>query len=84
MADHYTILSKGKKPNMGLSKHFTNRKLLADFIGISYNTLTDHFVRKGYVWYYYEEQDITVIKVNSIEKGRQRVHRKSDGHNRNI
>lgn len=85
MADQYTILSKSsKRENDGLSKHFANRKILSDYLGIPYGTLTNHFIRDGHVWHYYEDQDVLVVRVSGVEKGRQRVYRKGVGHDRNI
>ena len=67
-----------------LTKGFTNRVTLAEFIGISHSTLTNHFVRDKKNYHYYKEKDVMVILVNGIVKGRQRVQRAPGGHNRNI
>lgn len=84
MTDQYTILSKSEKEFEGFSMGFANRQVLAEFTGINYNTLTDHFVRKGQTWHFYDDKGILVIKVNSFQKGRQRVHTGGRKHDRNI
>lgn len=79
----YLVFDK-KPEGKGFVKAFNNRRVLADFIGISYHTLTHHFNRLGEVWHEYEEGDIMVIRFGDMERGLQRVHRKEKGHNRNI
>jgi len=68
----------------GMAKGFPNRQVLSDFTGISYNTLTNHFVRQKKRYHIYEEKDLMVIKVSGMMKSRHRVNIKSKGHNRNI
>ena len=79
----YLVFDK-KPENKGSVKAFNNRSVLADFVGISYNTLTDHFIRKRHIWHWYEEQGVFIIRFFDMEKGRQRVKRDKKGHNRNI
>jgi hypothetical protein len=67
-----------------LTKGFTNRRVLADFLEISYNTLTNHFVRDKETYHVYEDKGVMVIKVAGMMKGRQRVRVYGPGHNRNI
>lgn len=66
-----------------LTRGFTNRRLVADFLGIPYATMTNHFVREKRNYHRYDDKGVLVIKVNQIEKGLQRVGKKR-GHNRNI
>jgi hypothetical protein len=74
-----------KGDNGAFAKAFSNRKVLAEYIGISYHTLTHHFVREGHIYHEYEEKGITVLRFEGIEKGRQRLERYDpDEHNRNI
>ena len=66
-------------------KVFSNRRTLSEYIGVNYHTLTHHFVRLGHVWHEYEEQGITVLRFEGIERGRQRIERYDPKqHNRNI
>jgi hypothetical protein len=78
------IIFDEKPAGQGFSMGFTNMAVLSDFTKIPYDTLLHHFTRERRKWHFYEEQGIKVIKVDSWEKGRQRVHRKGTGHNRNI
>jgi hypothetical protein len=84
MDKSFYIIFSDSGDDEGMAKGFSNRQILADFIGIPYGTLTNHFVRDKKCYHYYADKDITVIKVNGLEKGRQKVKRKSKGHNRNI
>ena len=77
------IIFDEKEAGQGFSMGFHNMAVLSDFTGIPYDTLVLHFTRKRLRWHYYEDQGIKVIKVDTWEKGRQRVYRQS-GHNRNI
>lgn len=79
----YLVFDK-KPEGKGFVKAFSNRTVLSEFVGISYNTLTNHFVRDKLTWRYYEEAGVMIIHYESIEKGRQRVQRYKPGHNRNI
>lgn len=68
----------------GFLKAFSNRRQVSEYTEISYSTLTNHFVRDRRVWHRYEEKGIMIINYPDPEKGRQRVHRKGVGHDRNI
>lgn len=83
--DNYLVFDQ-KPEGKGFVKAFSNRKILADFIGINYNTLTNHFVRNREVWHYYEKEGVMIIRFFDFERGRQRVkvQRQHKGHNRNI
>jgi hypothetical protein len=83
----YLVWDRGKDERKGIAKAFSNRTTLSEFTGISYHTLTHHFVRKGEVWHYYEGPGIYVIYFEGMERGRQRFlldKKEKPGHNRNI
>lgn len=80
----YYIIFDEKPAGQGFCKGFTNMQGLAEFTGIKYNTLVNHFTRDRLRWHFYDEPGIKVIKVDSMEKGRQRVHTGVRKHDRNI
>jgi hypothetical protein len=71
-----------KPGGKGFVKAFSNRKLVSEFTGISYDTLTHHFSRNWEVWHYYEGPDIMVIHYEGMEKGRQGIHFKEKSNKR--
>lgn len=73
-----------KEDGGGFIKAFSNRRQVSEFTEISYSTLTNHFVRERRVWHRYADKGIMIINYPEVEKGKQRVHRKSIKHNRNI
>lgn len=79
----YIIFDK-KPAGQGYCKGFSSMRGISEFTKIPYSTLVNHFTRDRLRWQYYEDKGIEVIKVDSIEKGKQRVHRKGTAHNRNI
>lgn len=77
------IIFDEKPAGEGFAMGFTNMVGLSEFTRIPYDTLVLHFTRKKKRWHFYRDQGIKVIKVDTWEKGRQRVI--WDGtHNRNI
>lgn len=78
------IIFDEKPSGDGFSMGFTNMARLSEFTKIPYSTLVDHFTRKRLTWHFYDEQGVKVIKVESWEKGLQRVQRHTGEHNRNI
>lgn len=78
------IIFDEKPAGQGFCKAWTSMKGLSEFTGIPYRTLVNHFTRDRRRWHYYTEQGIKVIKVDDVEKGRQRVKKFGTEHNRNI
>lgn len=65
----YIVFSK-RADGHGFAVGYNNRRVLSDATGINYNTLTNHFVRRGEVWHYYEDEGVFVIRVRAVLKGR--------------
>jgi hypothetical protein len=80
----FFIIFDEQPSGQGYCKGFTSMRGVSGFTGIKYDTLVHHFTREKRRWHYYDEKGIKVIKVDDVERGRQRVHRKQSGHNRNI
>ena len=78
------LLFDQQEDGKGFVKAFSNRRQVSEFTEISYDTLTDHFMRKKQVWHNYEDKGILIVHFHGIEKGRQRVSRGPGIHNRNI
>lgn len=79
------IIFDEKPAGQGFCKGFTSMRGISDYTGIAYDTLVHHFTRERLRWHLYDEQGIKVIKVDNLEKGRQRLVKRYDGkHNRNI
>jgi len=81
--DWYVVFSD-QGNGSALTKGFTNRTVLAEYLDVSYNTLTNHFVRDKEDYHVYPEKGVTVIRVKGIIPGKQRVQRHTGEHNRNI
>ena len=79
----YLLFDK-KEDGQGYCKGFSNMRLVSEFTGISYSTLSNHFIRERRVWHYYKDKGIMVIHFHDVEKGKQRVQRGPGKHNRNI
>lgn len=78
----YTLLLR-KTGGTGVAMSFTNLKQLCEFTGekINYNQLLHHFTRKKLVYYENPYENIVIIRSIDLVKGRQRVIKKSKGHN---
>ena len=71
----YLIFYK-QESGKGFTKPVSNRKLLSEITGISYWTLTNHFIREGRVWVYYEDKGVYILRFGEIERGRQRISKR--------
>jgi hypothetical protein len=78
------IIFDEKPAGEGYCKGFTSLKGLAEYVDIPYNTLLNHFSRDKKRWRDYPDKGIRVIRVDDIEKGKQRVIRGNPGHNRKM
>ena len=71
------VLILQKEGGKGAATMFTNRRVLADYTGISYHTLESKFARKNrLVWWEY--QGWLIVKVDAVEKGLQGVAGKNN------
>jgi hypothetical protein len=83
MASIYIIFDE-RPAGEGFSIGFTSMQGVSDFTNIKYDNLLYHFTRKHKRWHYFKNQGVKVIRVDSINKGPQRVYKRRMGHNRNI
>lgn len=80
--DYYVLFVKSAD-GKGFSKVFSNRRLLADHLGMSYNTLTNWFVRQRKTWVEVESGTY-IIKAFDLERTRHSVKRVNKEDYRNI
>jgi len=78
------IIFDEKEAGAGYCQGFTSMKGVSDFTKIPLGTLSNHFTRDRKRWHFYEDKGIKVIRVDSVMKGNQRVHKKGVAHDRNI
>lgn len=73
--NNFYVVFYDRGKGRALTKGFSNRRILAEFTGISYSTLTNHFIRNKEMYHFYADKEIMIILVNGIMKGRQRIKR---------
>jgi hypothetical protein len=80
--DYYVLFVKNPG-GKGFSKVFSNRRLLSAHLNMSYNTLTNWFVRQGKTWVEIEEGTY-IIKAFDLERTRHKVKKVDPGDYRRV